>query len=125
MRRLVDLRHLETKQYEELTSLLQDAGISVNETISNFMDYGAIWVRDEDFPRAVAILRKESASFAARARKTWERQWQTEHKGSYVRWFAHKLFRSPLGTLIRVVLLASLIGIFIVFPVLYALRRAI
>ena len=89
------------------------------------MDYGAIWVRDEDFPRAVAILRKEAVSFAARARKRWDRQWQTEYEDSYVRWFAHKLFRSPVGTVVQVLLLAALVGVFVVYPLLYVLRRAI
>ena len=125
MRRLTDLRHLEKKQYDELTSLLQAARIAVHETTTNFMGYGAIWVRDEDFPRAVAILRTEAVSFAARARKRWDRQWQTEYKSSHVRWFAHKLFRSPVGTVVQVLLLAALVGVFVVYPLLYVLRRAI
>ena len=125
MRRLVDLTDLETKQYEELIGLLRGSRIAMHETISNSMGNGAIWVRDSDFPRAVTILRKESASFAANARETWERQWEIENKNSFMRWFAHKLFRSPVGTLFQVVLLALLIGVFVIFPTLYVLRRAL
>jgi hypothetical protein len=72
VKRLVDLRDLELGQYKELTHMLRRDGIFLHETTTSFMAYGAILVTDADFPRAVEILRSESASYAARARAKWD-----------------------------------------------------
>src|ERR1044071_6178421 len=105
MRRLVDTGQLAGPQYKELVSLLHQERIRFHETQTHFMDNGAIWVQDNDFPRATEILRTESTVYGVRTRSKWEREWKTEYKGSFVRWFAHRLFRSPVGTIIRVVVL--------------------
>ena len=89
------------------------------------MDYGALWVRDEDFLRAREILRTESALYAARARAKWERQWRTEYKNSTLRWFAYRSFRSPAGTIVRVFLLTLMVSAFVVYPLWHVVRKAI
>jgi hypothetical protein len=89
------------------------------------MDNGAIWVQDDDFPRATEVLRTESTVYAVRARSKWEREWKTEYTGSFVRWFAHRLFRSPVGTIIRVVVLVLMVIAFILYPLWHVVRAAI
>jgi hypothetical protein len=117
MKRLVDLRDLEPGQYKELTHMLRREGIFLHETTTNFMAYGAIWVRDDDFPRAIELLRGESASYAARARAKWEREWRIEYKSSYARWLAQKFFHSPLGMIAQIVLLLLVLWLFVLLPI--------
>jgi hypothetical protein len=125
MKRLVDTGDLAQDQYKELASLLRQERISVHETHTHFMDYGALWVKDEDFARAREILQTESAVYAIRTRSRWERQWRTEHKSSALRWFTHRLFRSPAGTIARVLFLVLMVGVFVVYPLWHVVRRAI
>ena len=125
MKRLVDTGDLAEDQCRELASLLRQERISVRETHTHFMDYGALWVRDEDFLRAREILRTESALYAARARAKWERQWRTEYKNSTLRWFAYRSFRSPAGTIVRVFLLTLMVSAFVVYPLWHVVRKAI
>jgi transposase len=116
MKRLVDTGNLEEEQYQELASLLQRENIFVHETRTHLFDFGAFWVRDEDFARAQEILRAESADYAARARESWERQWRLEYRSSALRWFLHRLFHNPAGVAARVVLLALALGAFVIYP---------
>jgi hypothetical protein len=116
VKRLVDLRDLEPGQYKELTHMLRRDGIFLHETTTSFMAYGAIVVTDADFPRAVEILRSESASYAARARAKWERQWRIEHKSSYARWLASKFFHSPIGMIVQIGLLLFVLWLFVLLP---------
>lgn len=125
MRRLVDTGHLAEPQYHELVSLLRQERIPIHETQTHFMDNGAIWVQDEDFPRAVDALRTESTVYAARARAKWEREWKIEHKNSFLRWFMHRLFRSPLGTILRLSILALMVWAFALCPLWHVVRAAI
>ena len=89
------------------------------------MDNGAIWVADEDFPHAKDVLRAQATVFAAGAKAKWERQWRTEHKGSTVRWFMHRLFRSPVGMVVRLVLLTLMVAAFVIYPLWHVVRAAI
>ena len=125
MRRLVDTGHLAGSQYNELVSLLRQERIRFHETQTHFMDNGAIWVQDEDFPRATEVLRTESTVYGARARSKWEREWQTEYKSSSIRWFAHRLFRSPVGTIVQVLLLVLMVAAFVLYPLWHVVRAAI
>jgi hypothetical protein len=125
MKRLVDSAQLDEPQYKELVSLLRQERIPFHETQTHFMDNGAIWVAEEHFSRATDVLRTESAVYGARAKAKWERQWRTEYKSSFVRWFTHKLFRSPVGTVVRLVLLILMLAAFVVYPLWHVARAAI
>ena len=125
MKRLVDLGQLEKAQHEELSQLLKNSNIITHESESTFFDFGAIWVRDEDFGQAKEILRKEATSFSARARETWERQWQSRYGGSYLRWFGERLAQRPIRTSLQLLLLLALIWLFVWYPLMYVLRSAI
>ena len=125
MRRLVDTGHLAEPQYNELVSLLRQERIRFHETQTHFMDNGAIWIQDEDFRRAKDVLRTESTVYAVRAKSKWEREWKTEYKSSFVRWFAHRLFRSPLGTIVQLVFLILMVGVFVLYPLWHVVRAAI
>jgi hypothetical protein len=116
MKRLVDIGRLEEDQFDELLVLLNNAGIRHHETQTHLFSFGAIWVLEEDFPRATEILRTESKAYAARAREEWEREWQNEYRGSFTRWFIHRLWRSPTGMLGRVILLALAVWFFALYP---------
>jgi hypothetical protein len=122
MKRLVHTHHLADEQYDELTALLRQAGIHVHETHTHLLSFGALWVPDEEFERARDILRSESAAFAAQARATWEREWELQHRGSALRWFAYRLLSDPGPVLWRLLLLALTFGAFVVYPVWIILR---
>jgi hypothetical protein len=122
MKRLVDTRYLAEAQYEELMSLLRAAGIPVHQTPTHLFSFGALWVPDEHFERARELLSGQASAFAARAREQWQREWEVEHRGSGLRWFAHRLFHNPAGMLLRVLLLALAVGAFVLYPIWYSLR---
>jgi hypothetical protein len=122
VKRLVDTRYLAEEQHKELTSLLRDARIHVHETHTHLLSFGALWVMDQDFDRAREILRTESKAYAARAREDWEREWQLQHRGSALRWFAYRLLSDPLEVLLRALLLALAVGAFLLYPLWVILR---
>ena len=122
MKRLVDTRHLADEQYGELMTLLRQAGVHAHETHTHLFSFGALWVMDEDFERARQILRDESKAYAARAREEWEREWELQHRGSALRWFAYRLLSDPLEVLLRVLALALVVGAFVLYPIWYILR---
>jgi hypothetical protein len=122
MKRLVDTHHLADEQYDELSKLLREARIPVHETRTHLLSFGAFWVQDEDFPRAQEILRGESKAYAQRARAEWEREWELQHRGSALRWFAYRLLSNPGEVLLRVLLLALVAGAFVGYPLWIILR---
>jgi hypothetical protein len=122
MKRLVDLHHLADEQYDELTRLLREARIHVHETRTHLLSFGALWVQDEDFARAREVLRTESKAYALRAREAWEREWELQHRGSALRWFAYRLLSNPGEVLLRVLLLALTVGAFVGYPLWIILR---
>ncbi len=122
MKRLVDTRYLAEAQYDELMALLRAAGIAVHETPTHLFAFGALWVTDAEFERARDILRTQSKAYATRARDDWEREWQLQHRGSALRWFAYRLLSDPGAVLLRVLLLALALGAFVVYPIWTMLR---
>lgn len=122
MKRLVDTRYLAEAQYDELMGLLRGAGIPVHETQTHLFSFGALWVPDESFERARAVLREQSGAYAARAREEWEREWELQHRGSALRWFTYRLLSDPSGVLLRVLLLALAVAAFVGYPIWYLLR---
>jgi hypothetical protein len=66
--------------------------------------------------------RTESTAFGARAREEWEREWELQHRGSALRWFAYRLLSNPGEVLLRVLLLALMVGAFVLYPIWYILR---
>ena len=122
MKRLVDTRYLADEQYDELTTLLRAAGIPMHETPTHLFAFGALWVPDSEFDRAREILRTQSKAYAARAREAWEREWELQHRGSALRWFAYRVLSDPGAVLLRVLLLALAVGAFVVYPIWYVLR---
>jgi hypothetical protein len=123
MKRLVGLGQLESAQLEELRELLKAHGIEYTETPPTLLSFGAIWVRDEDLARSRQLLAQESAAFAAHAREAWLREWRENHRGSYFRWLFARLWAKPGEMLLALLLFAFFVGLFVVFPVAYLLRR--
>lgn len=112
----MDIGRLAEDQRDELIALLDRAGIPYHETQTHLFSFGAIWVPDGDFTRATEILKTESKAYAARAREEWEREWRTEYRGSFTRWFIHRLWYSPSGMLARLVLLGLALWFFVLWP---------
>jgi hypothetical protein len=123
MRRLVGLP-LDVRQEEEIMRLLTEAGIAYRETRSPFRLLGAdaIWVADEDYARACAILEGEAKAFAETARAEWKAEWVTEHKGSYLRWLWSRARQASFGSLLRVLFLIALVGVMLFYPLAYVFR---
>jgi len=123
MRRLVGLP-LDVRQEDEIMRLLTEAGIQYRETRSPFRLFGAdaIWVSDEDYPRARAILEGEAEAFAETARAEWNAEWIREHKGSYVRWLWSRVRQASFAGLLRVLFLIALVGVMLFYPLAYVFR---
>ena len=104
--------------------LLTEAGIPYRETRSPFRLLGAdaIWVSDEDYARACAILEGEAKAFAETARAEWNAEWVTEHKGSYVRWLWSRVRQASFAGLLTVLFLIALVGVMLFYPLAYVFR---
>ena len=98
MRRLIGLP-LDVRQEDEIMRMLTEAGIAYRETRSPFrlLSGDAIWVSDEDYPQASALLESEVKAFAEIARGQWNAEWVTEHNGSYVRWLWSRVIERTSG----------------------------
>jgi len=117
MKRLVALP-LEPEQEREILRLLDEAGVAHQETRSKSRLFGsdAIWVAEEDYPRAKAIVDKEAADYAAAARAQWQAEWRREHGGSYARWLWSRLQRATLEDVVRALFLIALVGLMLLYP---------
>lgn len=122
MKHLVSLGNLEPRQHEEVVALLNKHRVRFRETPPSIFGSGTIQVAEGDLSAAQALLREESAEFATEARQAWEREWRSEHGGSFARWFLHRWQENPAGTLVRLVLLVLMVSVFVVYPVWYVLK---
>jgi hypothetical protein len=122
MKRLVGLP-LDAQQENEIMRLLSDAGIPYRESRSPFrlLSGDAIWVSDDDYPRARALLEREAESFAANARAEWNAAWVAEHKGSYLLWLWSRVRGASMASLVRVLLLIALVGLMLLYPLAFVL----
>jgi hypothetical protein len=116
-RRLVSLP-LEPDQEQEILRRLDANGIAHRETrsLSRFFGSNAIWVPEADYPRAKEILDRQAAEFADSARAQWEAEWRREHGGSYLRWLQNRMRRATMDDVLRVLLLALLVGVMLLYP---------
>lgn len=101
--------------------MLDEAGIQYRETRSPFrlLSADAIWVADEDYAQARALLESEAEAFAAKARAEWKVQWVTEHKGSYLLWLWGRMRRASLASLLQLLLLIALVAVMLLYPLAY------
>jgi len=108
MKRLIGLP-LDLRQEEEIVRLLTDAGIAYRVARSPFSFLGAdaIWVADEDYPRARALVEIEAKAFESMARSEWNAEWITEHKGS--------------ANVLQALLLIALVALMLLYPLAYVL----
>ena len=117
MKRLASLP-LPPEQEREILRLLDEAGIAHKEARAKSRLFGsdAIWVAEEDHPRAKAIVDKEAADYAAAARAQWQAEWRREHGGSYARWLWHRLRRATLEDVVRALVLIALVALMLLYP---------
>jgi len=122
MRRLIGLP-LDLRQENEIVRLLTDAGIAYRVARSPFRFLGAdaIWVPDEDYPRARALVEIEVKAFESMARSEWNAEWIAEHKGSYVRWLWNRARHASLATVLQALLLIALVCLMLLYPLAYVL----
>lgn len=116
-RRLAGLP-LPPEQEREILRRLDEAGIAHRESRSKSRLFGgdAIWVGDEDYPRAREILERQAAEYAASARAERNAEWRREHGGSYARWLWHRLRHASADDLLRALLLLVLVGLMLLYP---------
>lgn len=116
-RRLVSLP-LAPDQEHELLHLLDEANIAHREarSKSRLFSGDAIWVAEADYARAKEILDREAAAYAAAARAKWQAEWRDEHGSSYLRWLWRRLSRATPGDVLRVLVLAALVGLMLLYP---------
>jgi hypothetical protein len=116
---------LPNAQVSELVDRIRRAGISVREVKPSFLHDGAIWVDDARFSQARQLLQAESVGFAEDAKRSWQAEWRTKDGRSYSRWLANRFARNPLGMALSSAMLGLVAGIFLIYPLFYALRRVI
>ena len=126
MKRLVGLP-LDPRLEDKIFRLLVQAGIPYRETRSpsRFLGGDAIWVNDEDYAQASALVEGEANTFAAMVRADWNAEWDTVHKGSYALWMWNRLRRASVATLVRVILLIAVVSVMLLYPLAYVLKQAI
>jgi hypothetical protein len=119
-RRLVSLP-LEPAQEQEILRRLDAAGVAHKETrsLSRFFGSNAIWVPEADYLRAKEIMDRQAAEYAGAAREQWQAEWQREHGGSYARWLLHRMRRATMDDVLRVLLLAALVGLMLLYPIAF------
>lgn len=117
MKRLVGLP-LAEGQEDDILRMLDEARIAYRVTrwFSIFIGGGAIWVPDEDSPRARELLEREAQAFAASARARWRAEWRTEHQGSYLLWLWNRFRRAAPSTLLKVIVLIGILGLMLLYP---------
>ena len=125
MKHLLNTSGLPNAQVSELLERLRRAGILVREVQPSFLNDGGIWVHDSGFTHAKQLLHSHSSNFAAGARQVWQEEWRTRHGRSYSRWLADRFARNPVRVSLSVLLLGLVGGAFLVYPLIYALRRVI
>ena len=84
--------------------------------MSRFFGSNAIWVPEADYLRAKDILDRQAAEYANSAREQWQAEWRREHGGSYARWLLNRMRRATMDDVLRVVLLAALVGLMLFYP---------
>ncbi|MBE0615865.1 MAG: hypothetical protein IH604_19515 [Burkholderiales bacterium] len=104
--------------------LLTEAGIPYREARSPFRLFGAdaIWVSDDDYPRACAILEGEAKAFAEIARAEWKAEWIREHKASYLQWLWSRVRQASLDRLVTILFLIALVGVMLFYPLAFVFR---
>ena len=117
MKRLVGLP-LEEGQEDDILRMLDEARIAyrVTRSLSILIGGGAIWVPDEDYPRARELLEREAQAFAAAARAQWRSEWRTEHQGSYLLWLWNRFRQTPPSTLLKALALLGLLALMLLYP---------
>jgi hypothetical protein len=123
MRRLVGLP-LDARQESEIMRLLDEAGIPYKETRSPFrlLSADAIWVADEDYQRACAIIEDEAKAYAEEARAQWNAEWAAEHKGSYLRWLWSRVRQASFAGLVTALFLIALVCVMLFYPLALVFR---
>ena len=84
--------------------------------MSRFFGSNAIWVPEADYLRAKDILDRQAAEYAKSAREQWQAEWRREHGGSYLRWLLNRMRRATMDDVLRVLLLAALVGVMLLYP---------
>ena len=120
MKRLIPLP-LDPEQHEEIVRLLQEAQIEYREISapSRLLSSDAMWVAEDDYPRAHELVQKQSKAFAARRRDQWQAEWTSEHAQSYARWLYSRLRMRPAETLLKLAALLALIGLLLIYPLTF------
>ena len=122
MRPLVEMPG-SNEEYQDLANLLLANSIRYQEKQSSFLMPATIWVEEADYEKAREIASSVAARHAKRAKGEWEGEWRERYKGSYLRWLLANI-RKP-ANLFRLLLLLVMLGVFIAYPVVYVIRRAL
>jgi hypothetical protein len=117
MKRLVGLP-LEQGQEDDILRMLDEARIAyrVTRSFSIFIGGGAVWVPDEDYPRAHELLEREAQAFAVSARANWRAEWRSEHQGSYRLWLWNRFRRTSPSTLLKAIALIGILALLLFYP---------
>ena len=114
-RLLFKLRHVEADEFDEVTSVLDEAGIGWYQTTAGMFGFGspALWVREEaDYDRARGLIEQSQAARAQRLRQ--ERQ-RAAASGQPLT-FAGQLRADPIGTGVRLLLMVGIVVLVLTLP---------
>lgn len=120
MRPLVEIPD-SSEEHQDLIGLLLASGIRYQERQSTFFMPATVWVNEDDHAKALEIALSVAARHAKQTKAEWTRQWNERYRGSYLRWLIAN-FHKP-ANLLRLVLLVAMVGVFVIYPLLYIARR--
>jgi len=78
-----------------MKSALETASIRYQQLRPPGATSDVIFVSEQQHSVAVAIVRKQTAEYAAAQRAAWQEEWRTVHKGSYWHWLRHHFTEQP------------------------------
>jgi len=107
-------------EHGEIVELFLAHDIRHHETPATMWAPVTIWVAEEDCDRALEIATAVAARYSRVAREQWDKDWNERYHRSYARWLRAR-FRQP-GNVVRFVLLLVMLGIFVVYPIVYVFR---
>lgn len=108
-------------EHQDLIELLLANGIRYQEKPSSFLMPASIWVEEDDHAKALEIASSVAARHTKRTKAEWDREWKERYKGSYLRWLFANVHKP--ANVVRLFLLALMLAVFVIYPLVYVIRR--
>jgi len=110
-----------SEEHHDPVNLFLANGIRHQERQSSFLMPAATWVIEDDYEKALEMAQSAAARHGKRARIEWDREWRERYEGWYFRGLLTNI-KKP-ANLIRLLLLLTMLGAFLIYLLIYIIRR--